>query len=178
VDDVCGCGSEIELVCSAKQLLDEDTVGDSLSNNSCVYVCQKPRYESESGGHSSGQVVKFYHMSSGKSYELPFDPEGTVLSAKVELSRKLLRPVSEISIINVQTSVCLEDSAALTGQQTGGRPFEIVVQDFSEDPTESQVQFLKKQAPKLEVSVASALFFRCGARPLIFIRTCKARGLV
>jgi hypothetical protein len=95
----------------------------------------------------------------------------------VELSRKLVMPVTEMSLLDPVNGICLGGSDKLS-DYVGRNCFDLLFIHSNTKLTQQQINFLKKQAPGVDEEVARRLFLECGGVPTIFVKTCKKRGLI
>jgi hypothetical protein len=112
-------------------------------------------------------------------YQVSYAPTRTVAEAKVELSKALGRPVGQLSIIDHQEKLCLEDTAKLGEKMRPGRQFTILMYDPARELTADQMVIVHKYvAAKDAKAIAQGrmLFIQCAARTDIFAKTCKRRG--
>jgi hypothetical protein len=113
------------------------------------------------------------------AYQVSYSPTRTVAEAKAELSRALGRPAAQLSIIDHQEKLCLEDTAKLNEKMRPGKQFTVLFCDPAHELTADQMvivhKYVASKDPKA-IAQGRALFLQCAARTDIFARTCKKRG--
>jgi hypothetical protein len=180
LSDECGLPTDIELVSQGKILQNEDQVDvNEFPRNSCLWMYA--RIDEEIIAEAPEVITSFEFLiprTHGRA-SLPFSETKTVLEAKFDLSKKLLKPVDEIAIIDLADLLLLQDTDLLVKHQKGRRPFNIHFVDSDQELTPDQIRLIQKCMPGKNVETEGKnLFLSCAGNTRVFQKTCKTRGFM
>jgi hypothetical protein len=178
--DECSLPPDIELVSQGKVLHNEDQIDPyQFPRNYCLWMYARIDEEIIAEAPEVVTTFEFLITRTHARLSLPFAENKSVREAKFELSKKLLKPVIEIAIIDLAELLLLQDTDLLAKFQKGKRPFNIHFVDSDQELAPDQVRLIQKFMPGRNVETEGKdLFLACAGNTRVFQKTCKTRGLM
>jgi hypothetical protein len=180
LSDECGFPTDIELVYLGKVLYDDDPLEPGTVGRDRYLWCY-PRIDEEIilEAPEVATTFEFLVTRTHARHSLPFVEGKTVREVKLELSKKLLKPMAEIAIIDLSGPMLLQDSDILSQYQQGRKPFNVHFVDTDQELTPDQIRLVQKFMPGKDPDTEGReLFLACASNARVFQKTCKVRGFI